>query len=154
MLLLINWSLRKTRDASDVEATPARFSAAVAAARTLITRAKAKLGIAPVQLAADKAYGNGPLLGWLIDEGITPHVPVIDRTRQRDDFFTRDAFQYDRDANVYHCPNNKLLTYRGSVPSPASSPEMHVIRSVPSAAPKSPSARDSVESGSSVCSGT
>ena len=126
----------------DVEATPARFSAAVAAARTLITRAKAKLGIAPVQLAADKAYGNGPLLGWLIDEGITPHVPVIDRTRQRDDFFTRDAFQYDRDANVYHCPNNKLLTYRGSVPSPASSPEMHVIRSVPSAAPKSPSARD------------
>ena len=99
----------------DVEATPARFSAEVAAARTLITRAKAKLGIAPVQLAADKAYGNGPLLGWLIDEGITPHVPVIDRTRQRDDFFTRDAFRYDRDANAYHCPNNKVLTYRGTV---------------------------------------
>lgn len=99
----------------DVEATPARFSAEVAAARTLITRAKAKLGIAPVQLAADKAYGNGPLLGWLLDEGITPHVPVIDRTRQRDDFFTRDAFRYDRNANVYHCPNDKLLTYRGTV---------------------------------------
>ena len=99
----------------DIEATPARFSAEVAAARTLITRAKAKLGIAPIQLAADKAYGNGPLLGWLIDEGITPHVPVIDRTRQRDDFFTRDAFRYDPDANVYHCPNDKLLTYRGTV---------------------------------------
>ena len=38
----------------EVEATPARFSAEVAAARTLITRAKTKLGIAPVQLAADK----------------------------------------------------------------------------------------------------
>lgn len=99
----------------DVEATPARFSAEVAATRTLITRAKAKLGIVPVQLAADKAYGNGPLLGWLIDQDITPHVPVIDRTRQRDDFFTRDAFRYDRDANVYHCPNDKLLTYRGTV---------------------------------------
>ncbi len=99
----------------DVEATPARFSAEVAAARTLITRAKAKLGIVPVQLAADKAYGNGPLLGWLIDQDITPHVPVIDRTRQRDDFFTRDAFRYDRNANVYHCPNDKLLTYRGTV---------------------------------------
>ena len=99
----------------DVEATPARFSTEVAAARTLITRAKAKLGIAPVQLAADKACGNGPLLGWLIDEGITPHVPVIDRTRQRDEFFTRDAFRYDPDANVYHCPNDKLLTYRGTV---------------------------------------
>ena len=99
----------------DVEATPARFSAEVAAARTLIKRAKAKLGIAPVQLAADKAYGNGPLLGWLIDQDITPHVPVIDRTRQRDAFFTRDAFRYDRNANVYHCPNDKLLTYRGTV---------------------------------------
>lgn len=99
----------------DVEATPARFSAEVAAARTLITRAKAKLGIVPVQLAADKAYGNGPLLGWLIDQDITPHVPVIDRTRQRDDFFTRDAFRYDRNADVYHCPNDRLLTYRGTV---------------------------------------
>lgn len=99
----------------DVEATPARFSAEVAAARTLITRAKAKLGIAPAQLAADKAYGNGPLLGWLIDEGITPYVPVIDRTRQRDAFFTRDAFRYELAANVYHCPNNKRLSYRGTV---------------------------------------
>jgi len=99
----------------EVEATPARFSAEVAAARTLITRAKAKLGIAPVQLAADKAYGNGPLLGWLIDEGITPHVPVIDRTRQRGDFFTRDAFHYDAATNVYRCPNDKPLTYRGTV---------------------------------------
>ena len=99
----------------DVEATPARFSAEVAAARTLITRAKARLGIAPVQLAADKAYGNGPLLGWLIDQRIAPHVPVIDRTRQRDAFFTRDAFRYEPDANVYRCPGDKLLTYRGTV---------------------------------------
>jgi len=99
----------------EVEATPARFAAEVAATRTLITRAKARLGIAPAQLAADKAYGNGPLLGWLIDQGIAPHVPVIDRTRQRDDFFTRDAFRYEPDANVYHCPGDKLLTYRGTV---------------------------------------
>lgn len=41
-----------------VEVAPARFSAEAAAARTLITRAKAKLGIAPFQFAADKACGN------------------------------------------------------------------------------------------------
>jgi len=99
----------------DVEATPARFSAEVAAARTLVTRAKARLGIAPAQLAADKAYGNGPLLGWLIDQGIAPHVPVIDRTRQRDEFFTRDAFRYEPDIDTYRCPSDKLLTYRGTV---------------------------------------
>ena len=81
-----------------------------------LSRAQRRSSVSsPVQLAAVKAYGNGPLLGWLIDQDITPHVPVIDRTRQRDDFFTRDAFRYDRKANVYHCPNDKLLTYRGTV---------------------------------------
>ena len=57
-----------------MEATPARFSAEVAATRTLVSRAKAKLGIAPKSLAADKAYGNGPLLGWLVGQNITPYV--------------------------------------------------------------------------------
>jgi transposase len=99
----------------DVEATPARFSAEVAATRTLITRIKVKLGIAPASLAADKAYGNGPLLGWLVGHNISPYVPVIDRTRQRDGFFTRDAFTYDREADAYRCPADKPLTYRGTV---------------------------------------
>ena len=62
--------------------TPARFSAEVAATRTLVSRVKAKLGIAPESLAADKACGNGPLLGWLVGQSITPSVPVIHRTRQ------------------------------------------------------------------------
>ena len=99
----------------DVEATPARFSAEVAATRMLITRIKARLGIAPASLAADKAYGNGPLLGWLVGQNITPYVPVIDRTRQRDGFFTRNAFTYDHDADAYRCPADKPLTYRGTV---------------------------------------
>ena len=99
----------------DVEATPARFSAEVAATRTLVSRVKDKLGIAPTSLAADKAYGNGPLLGWLVGQSITPYVPVIDRTRQRDGFFTRDAFTYNREADAYRCPADKPLTYRGMV---------------------------------------
>ena len=99
----------------DVEATPARFSAEVAATRTLVARVTDKLGIAPESLAADKAYGNGPLLGWLVRQKITPYVPVIDRTRQRDGFFTRDAFRYDTQVDAYHCPADKLLTYRGTV---------------------------------------
>ena len=99
----------------DVEATPARFSAEVAATRTLVSRVRNKLGIAPASLAADKAYGNGPLLGWLIGQNITPYVPVIDRSRQRDGFFTRDAFRYDAEADAYRCPADKPLTYRGTV---------------------------------------
>ena len=99
----------------DVEATPARFSVEVAATRTPLSRVKEKLGIAPVSLAADKAYGNGPLLGWLVAQGVTPYVPVIDRTRQRDGFFTRDAFTYDREADAYRCPADKPLSYMGTV---------------------------------------
>ena len=98
----------------DVEATPARFSSEVAATRTLVSRAGTTLGITPESLAADKAYGSGPLLGWLIDRKITPYIPVIDRSRQRDAFFTRDAFRYDREADAYHCPADKPLGYCGT----------------------------------------
>jgi len=98
----------------EVEATPARFAAEVAATRTLVSRIETKLGIAPVSLSADKAYGSGPLLGWLVDRNITPYIPVIDRGRQRDAFFTRDAFRYDREADAYRCPADKMLGYCGT----------------------------------------
>ena len=97
-----------------MEATPARFAAEVAATRTLVSRAGIRLGIEPASLSADKAYGSGPLLGWLIDRNITPYISVIDRTRQRDAFFTRDAFRYDREADAYRCPADKLLGYCGT----------------------------------------
>ncbi|WP_241659837.1 transposase [Sphingomonas glacialis] len=63
----------------DVEATPARFAAEVAAIRTLVSRIGIRLGTAPTSLSADKAYGSGPLLGWLVDRNIPPYIPVIDR---------------------------------------------------------------------------
>ncbi len=101
----------------DVEATPARFAAEVGATRTLVARVKERLGLAPARLAADKAYGSAPLLAWLIGQGVTPYVPLIDRTRQRQGFFTRDAFAYDPGANAYRCPGGKVL------------PHVHTVRS-------------------------
>ena len=93
---------------------PARFSSEVAATRTLVSRVGTTRGITPESLAADKAYGSGPLLSWLIDRKITPYIPVIDRSRQRDAFFTRDAFHYDREADAYRCPADKPLGYCGT----------------------------------------
>ena len=58
---------------------------------------------------------NGRLLGWLVGHDITPYVPVIDRTRQRDGFFDRAAFRYDREADAYRCPADKPLGYMGAV---------------------------------------
>ncbi len=71
----------------DVEATPARFSQEVAAARTMIERVKATFSIEPQSLGADKAYGSGEFLAWLLERDIAPHIRVIDRTRQNREYF-------------------------------------------------------------------
>lgn len=111
----------------DVEATPARFSAEVAATRTLVARVVAKLGITPASLATDKAYGNGPLLGWLVGQNITPYVPVIDRTRQRDGFFTRRVYLRPGGGRVSlpgrqaaHLPRHHTRQPGASLPQPRS----------------------------------
>ncbi len=79
----------------DVEATPARFSQEVAAARTMVERVEATFAIEPQSLGADKAYGSGKFLAWLLDRNIAPHIRVIDRTRQNAEFFTRDDFVFE-----------------------------------------------------------
>jgi len=94
----------------DVEATPARFSQEVAAARTMIERAQATFSIEPQSLGADKAYGSGEFLAWLLEREIAPHIRVIDRTRQNTEYFSRDDFVFEPAINAYRCPAGKLLT--------------------------------------------
>jgi transposase len=96
----------------EVEATPALFHQETAAARRMMERLE-KLGIKPVSLGADKAYGSGEFLAWLLARGVQPHIPVIDRRHQTAGRFTRDQFRYDPALNVYHCPEGKQLRYRG-----------------------------------------
>lgn len=99
----------------DVEATPARTYDEVAATRTMIERTDRRLGLRPKRLAADTAYGTGRFLGWLVDHGIAPHIPVWDRSRRDDDTFPRGAFTYDRARDCYICPGGKTLTSTGKV---------------------------------------
>ncbi len=42
-------------------------------------------------------------------------MPLIDRTRPRQGFFTRDAFAYDPGANAYRCPGGKVLLHVNTV---------------------------------------
>jgi hypothetical protein len=63
--------------------------------------------------AADTAYGIGRLLAWLLDRDITPHIPVWDRAKTEDGMFTREDFRFDRERNVYVCPNGAELTHSG-----------------------------------------
>lgn len=97
----------------DVEATPARLGAEVAATRTLITRAANRFGFHPERLAADKAYGSAGLLRWLFERGIEPHVPLLDRTALTQGKLPRSAFAYDETTDAYTCPEGHQLRHRG-----------------------------------------
>jgi transposase len=95
-----------------VDATPALFSQETLAARRMVEHV-GQFGIQPQNLAADKAYGSGEFLAWLLARNIQPHIPVIDRRHQTQGHFTRDHFRYEPKENAYYCPEGKPLHYRG-----------------------------------------
>jgi len=95
-----------------VEATPALSRQEMVAACRMIERVE-KLGLRPESLGADKAYGSGEFLAWLLARGVQPHIPVIDRRHQTGGRFTRDQFRYEPAENAYYCPEGKPLRYRG-----------------------------------------
>jgi transposase len=99
----------------DVEATPARTYDEVAATKMMIERTEQTLGLRPDRLAADTAYGTGKFLGWLVGTGITPQIPVWDKSDREDGTFSRSDFRFDRERNVYVCPADKLLKTTGNV---------------------------------------
>ena len=93
----------------DVEATRAIRGAEVGATRTMIDRTRDRFGLAPDRLAADKAYGSGEMLGWLVEKQIEPHIPVIDKSERRDGTFSTAEFHYDAETDEYACPGGKPL---------------------------------------------
>jgi len=107
----------------DVEASRAIRQAEVGASQTMIERTEACFGIKPEWLAADTAYGSASNLDWLINEqGIAPHVPVIDKSTREDGTFSREDFLYDEARDIYTCPAGKTMTTTGHI-----SPD-HAIR--------------------------
>jgi transposase len=95
----------------DVEPSPARWTAETAATRTMIERVASRFDLRPKRLAADTAYGSGGNLAWLMQRGIEPHIPVLDRAAQTNGVFTRNDFTFDRDRNVFVCPGGKDLRF-------------------------------------------
>ena len=99
----------------DVEATPTRISKEVDATETMIERTQDRFGLKPGHLAGDVAYGTGEMLGWLVEHDIDPHIPVWDKGARQDGSLSRTDFIYDREREVYHCPEGKTLTTTGRV---------------------------------------
>jgi transposase len=99
----------------DVEATPTRISKEVDATGTMIERTQDRFGLRPDTVATDVAYGTGEMLGWLVDHGIDPHIPVWDKSHRTDETFPRSAFTYERERDLYICPGGKTLKTTGRV---------------------------------------
>lgn len=96
----------------DVEPSTAVRQAEVTAARTMIERVREHHDLWPARLAADTAYGSAEMLDWLVhDQGIEPHIPVIDKSERIDGTFSRTDFAYDHAQDLYHCPAGKTLVH-------------------------------------------
>lgn len=70
-----------------------------------------------LNLAADKAYGSGEFLAWLLARTIQPHIPVIDRRHQTQGRFTGKHFRYEPKESAYYCPeeNRSTIEVSGAV---------------------------------------
>ena len=100
----------------DVEPSTAVRQAEVAAAKTMIERARERFELWPERLAADTGYGSAEMLAWLVHEqGIEPHIPVFDKSRRTDGTFSRSDFTYDHKSDTYRCPGGSTLVTRGTV---------------------------------------
>ena len=96
-----------------VQATAARLSQESAAARDMIERYRERYGRLPQSLAADNTYGNGELLQWLDDRGITPYIRVKECPTPTRDLYGIEKFTYQPEENCYICPEGKPLKYVG-----------------------------------------
>ncbi len=100
----------------DVEETPTRISKEVDATEIMIDRTEDRFGLKPDRLAGDVAYGTGEMLGWLVEREIKPHIPVWDQSEvAANGKFSRASFAYDKNRNLYVCPNGKELKTSGTV---------------------------------------
>ena len=97
-----------------VQATAARLSQESAAARDMIDRYRERYGRLPQSVAADNTYGNGELLQWLDERGITPYIRVKESpTLAKSDLYGIEKFTYLPEENCYICPEGKPLKYVG-----------------------------------------
>lgn len=94
----------------DVEATPAYRIEEVDSTKTMVDRVEERFGLKPTRLVGDTAYGTAPMLAWMVeDKKIAPHVPVFDKTKREDGTLSSRDFQWDEQANEYHCPQGHAL---------------------------------------------
>lgn len=93
----------------DVMATQVSRTVEAASARQMVEHILQQYGLKPQRLIGDTGYGTAPMLGWMAEQGIEPHVPVWDRTQREDGTLSSSEFTWDEPNNEYRCPQGKPL---------------------------------------------
>jgi transposase len=94
----------------DVEATAAHRTAETEATKIMVDRVEERFDLEPKRLIGDTAYGNAPLLNWMVAEKeIEPHIPVWEKYQRTDGSISNDAFRWDGQRDEYRCPQNHPL---------------------------------------------
>jgi len=76
-------------------------------------RAKQALGVAEMDVIADKGYYDGQEVKACLEQDITPYIPKANTSANRKrGLFTKEDFRYDPDRDCYWCPANQSLTFR------------------------------------------
>ena len=99
----------------DAEGSRANRAVEIAVTQTMVERVGRRFDLRPQRLAGDTVYGAVRLLKWLMERQITPHVPVWDKSARPDGKFSRADFIFDRERNLYICPDGAELTSTGNV---------------------------------------
>jgi hypothetical protein len=88
----------------------------------MLERTETRLGVKPDSLTADSAYGSAESLAWLVKQkGITPLIPVFDKSNRTDGTFSRADFAFDPERDRYTCPTGKeLVQFRRTYATPRS----------------------------------
>lgn len=76
-------------------------------------KAKEALGLEEAEVIADTGYFSGLEVKKCIDNEITPYVPKPKTNSQSTKKeFSKDNFNYDKEKDVYICPNNQELIFK------------------------------------------
>ena len=108
----------------DVEATRSIRQAEVGSVRKMLDRVKDTFDLHPERIIADTAYGSGPMLGWLVDRKIAPHIPVIDKAGRTDGTWSRADFEWDPENDQCVClEGQSLKQFRRNYSDPNRGPD-------------------------------
>lgn len=77
--------------------------------------AKETLGVAQMNVVADKGYYSNAQVQRCVDRGITPWMEKAETSANTKlGLFGKSRFEFDPEKDVYRCPGNQELTYRFS----------------------------------------